>query len=177
MSAGGSGKDLQSITQYALWLRCSRDLRPVTLPTSMTRYFVCGRCQCRWQVSRPSGSAQPAQSHPPSGPNRFNARSIDSPRSVSVPDCTAKNSQPRHTGSWAGTLAPLSAPPPCDARRVQPGFTKGDSMGDKVGKKDKKKNQQQLATKQKHKEQKRLDKAPSRPLVVNTERHTAPKEL
>ena len=41
-------------------------------------------------------------------------------------------------------------------------------MGDKGGKKDKKKNQQQLATKQKHKEQKRLDKAPSRPVAVNT---------
>ena len=41
-------------------------------------------------------------------------------------------------------------------------------MGDRGGKKDKKKNQQQLATKQKDKEQKRLDKAPSRPLTVNT---------
>ena len=35
-------------------------------------------------------------------------------------------------------------------------------MGDKGGKKDKQKNQQQLVTKQKDKEQKRLDKAPSR---------------
>jgi len=40
-------------------------------------------------------------------------------------------------------------------------------MGDRGGKKDKKKNQQQLATKQKTKEQKRLDKTPSRPLAVN----------
>jgi hypothetical protein len=40
-------------------------------------------------------------------------------------------------------------------------------MGDRGGKKDKKKNQQ-LATKQKHKEQKRLDKAPSKPLSVST---------
>jgi hypothetical protein len=47
---------------------------------------------------------------------------------------------------------------------VQLGFTKGDSMG---GKKDKKKNQEQLAMKQKHKEQKRVDKAPSKPLAVN----------
>lgn len=48
-------------------------------------------------------------------------------------------------------------------------FTKeGSSMGDRGGKKDKKKNQQQLATKQKHKEQKRLDKAPSKPLSVST---------
>jgi hypothetical protein len=44
------------------------------------------------------------------------------------------------------------------ARRVQLGFTKGDSMGDRGGKKDK----------QKHKEQKRLDKAPSRRLTANT---------
>ena len=35
-------------------------------------------------------------------------------------------------------------------------------MGDKGGKKDKQKTQQQLATKQKDKEQKRLDKAPAR---------------
>lgn len=41
-------------------------------------------------------------------------------------------------------------------------------MGDRGGKKDKKKNQQQLATKQKHKEQEKLGKAPSRPVAVNT---------
>ncbi len=41
-------------------------------------------------------------------------------------------------------------------------------MGDRGGKKDKKKNQQQLATKQRSKELKRLDKAPSRPPTVNT---------
>ena len=40
-------------------------------------------------------------------------------------------------------------------------------MGDRGGKKDKKKNQQQLATKQNLKEQKKLDKAPPRPLAVN----------
>ena len=42
---------------------------------------------------------------------------------------------------------------------------RGSDMGDRGGKKDKKKNQEQLATKQKGKEQKRLDKAPSRPLA------------
>jgi len=36
-------------------------------------------------------------------------------------------------------------------------------MGDKGGKKDKKKNQQQLATKQKRKDLKRLDRMPSKP--------------
>ena len=41
-------------------------------------------------------------------------------------------------------------------------------MGDRGGKKDKKKNQQQLVTKQKHKEQRKLDKAPSKLLAVNT---------
>ena len=41
-------------------------------------------------------------------------------------------------------------------------------MGDRGGKKDKKKNQQQLATKHQHKEQKRLDKAASRPVAVKT---------
>jgi hypothetical protein len=41
-------------------------------------------------------------------------------------------------------------------------------MGDRGGKKDKKKNQQQLATKQKDKEQTKLDKAPSRPVPANT---------
>ena len=46
--------------------------------------------------------------------------------------------------------------------------TKGAAMGDRGGKKDKKKNQQQLATKQKHKEQGKLDKTPSRPLAVTT---------
>jgi hypothetical protein len=46
-------------------------------------------------------------------------------------------------------------------------------MGDRGGKKDKKKNQQQLATKQKDKEQKRLDKTPSRPSAVNTARSPA----
>lgn len=40
-------------------------------------------------------------------------------------------------------------------------------MGDRGGKKDKKKNQQQLATKQKHREQRKLDKTPSRPLAAN----------
>ena len=41
-------------------------------------------------------------------------------------------------------------------------------MGDRGGKKDKIKNQQQSATKQKDKEQKRLDKVPARPLAANT---------
>jgi hypothetical protein len=36
-------------------------------------------------------------------------------------------------------------------------------MGDKGGKKDKKKNQQQLATKQKNKDLKRLGSVPSKP--------------
>ena len=41
-------------------------------------------------------------------------------------------------------------------------------MGDRGGKKDKIKNQQQLATKQKNKDQQRLDRAPSKPLAANT---------
>jgi hypothetical protein len=42
-------------------------------------------------------------------------------------------------------------------------------MGDRGGKKYKKKYQQQLATKHKHKEEKKLDKAPARPpSAVNT---------
>lgn len=41
-------------------------------------------------------------------------------------------------------------------------------MGDRGGKKDKIKNQQQLATKQKNKDRKRLDRAPSKPLAANT---------
>jgi hypothetical protein len=41
-------------------------------------------------------------------------------------------------------------------------------MGDRGGKKDKKKNQERLVTKQKDKEQKKQDKAPSRPLAANT---------
>ena len=41
-------------------------------------------------------------------------------------------------------------------------------MGDKGGKKDKNKNQQQLATKQKNKDLKRLDKAPSKPSTAST---------
>ena len=42
-------------------------------------------------------------------------------------------------------------------------------MGDKGGKKDKNKNQQQLATKQKDKEQRKLVKAPSKaPVRLNT---------
>lgn len=45
---------------------------------------------------------------------------------------------------------------------------KGNCMGDRGGKKDKIKNQQRLATKQKNKNQKRLDKAPSKPLAENT---------
>lgn len=52
---------------------------------------------------------------------------------------------------------------------VPQGFTRrGTSMGDRGGKKDKIKNQQQLATKQKNKDQKRLDRAPSKPLAANT---------
>jgi hypothetical protein len=39
-------------------------------------------------------------------------------------------------------------------------------MGDKGGKKDKNKSQQQLATKQKDKEQRKQDKAPSRKPVA-----------
>jgi len=45
---------------------------------------------------------------------------------------------------------------------------KENSMGDRGGKKDKQKNQQQLVTKQKDKEKKKLDKAPSRPLGAKT---------
>ena len=41
-------------------------------------------------------------------------------------------------------------------------------MGDRGGKKDKQKNQQQLVTKQKDKEKRKLDKAPSRPLGAKT---------
>ena len=42
-------------------------------------------------------------------------------------------------------------------------------MGDRGGKKDKKKNQEQIVTKQKHKEQRKLDKgAPRVPTAVNT---------
>jgi hypothetical protein len=32
--------------------RCSAASGTLNLLTSMTRYFVCGRCQCRWQVAR-----------------------------------------------------------------------------------------------------------------------------
>jgi len=39
-------------------------------------------------------------------------------------------------------------------------------MGDKGGKKDKEKNQQQLANKQKQKEQKRQDKVPPRTAIA-----------
>jgi transposase-like protein len=35
--------------------RCTATDATVTLLTSMTRYFVCNRCQSRWQVSRVSG--------------------------------------------------------------------------------------------------------------------------
>ena len=41
-------------------------------------------------------------------------------------------------------------------------------MGDRSGKKDKTKNQQQLAIKQKHKEQQKLDKAPSKTSLAAT---------
>ena len=93
---------------------------------------------------------------------------------MSVPDCTRKGSQPRHTSTWrrlsqrcegACQLADV-----LETRSGRAGFTrqKGESMGDRGGKKDKKKSQQQLATKQKHKEQRKLDKAPSRPLAATT---------
>ena len=32
--------------------RCSTASGLLNLLTSMTRYYVCGRCQCRWQVAR-----------------------------------------------------------------------------------------------------------------------------
>ena len=32
--------------------RCSAPCRAPNLLTSMTRYYACGRCACRWQVSR-----------------------------------------------------------------------------------------------------------------------------
>ena len=41
-------------------------------------------------------------------------------------------------------------------------------MGDRGGKKDKKKNQQQLETKHKDKEHRKLDKAPARPLAARS---------
>ena len=41
-------------------------------------------------------------------------------------------------------------------------------MGDRGGKKDKKKNQEQLATKQKHKDQQKVDKAPSKRAAATT---------
>ncbi len=47
-------------------------------------------------------------------------------------------------------------------------------MGDRGGKKDKIKNQQQLATKQKNKSQKTVDKAPSKPLAAATPRRNQP---
>ena len=65
-------------------------------------------------------------------------------------------------------LTGVSATPTCETGvQYRPAHeAKGDSMGDKGGKKDKKKNQQQLATKQKDKEQRKLDKAPSRPVAT-----------
>jgi hypothetical protein len=36
--------------------RCNAPDATMTLLTSMIRYFMCSRCQWRWQVSRPSGS-------------------------------------------------------------------------------------------------------------------------
>ena len=36
--------------------RCRATGARMTLLTSMVRYFMCDRCQCRWQVSRPGGS-------------------------------------------------------------------------------------------------------------------------
>lgn len=48
---------------------------------------------------------------------------------------------------------------------------KGNGMGDRGGKRDKIKNQQQLATKQKNKSQKTVDKAPSKPLAATPRRN------
>ena len=55
--------------------------------------------------------------------------------------------------------------------RSQTARDKGNGMGDRGGKKDKIKNQQQLATKQKNKSQKRVDKAPSKPLAATPRRN------
>ena len=88
----------------------------------------------------------------------------------SVLDCTPKTPRRCHTGAdsfFSGVGMQTST----DAECPQVRFTKqrGTSMGDRGGKKDKKKNQQQLATKQKHKEQQKLDKAPSKtPLAATT---------
>ena len=39
-------------------LRCGAPGATMTLLTSMTRYFMCDRCECRWQVSRLPGVEQ-----------------------------------------------------------------------------------------------------------------------
>ena len=76
--------------------------------------------------------------------------------------------------SYSGVRAPvrnhIQLADVLETRSGRAGFTrqKGKSMGDRGGKKDKKKSQQQLATKQKHKEQRKLDKAPSKPLAATT---------
>jgi formate dehydrogenase maturation protein FdhE len=36
--------------------RCGATGATMTLLTAMVRYFMCDRCQCRWQVSRPGWS-------------------------------------------------------------------------------------------------------------------------
>lgn len=40
--------------------RCSAPCGALNLLTSMTRYYVCGRCECRWQVSRMEESNSPS---------------------------------------------------------------------------------------------------------------------
>jgi transposase-like protein len=39
--------------------RCQASDLAMTLLTSMTRYYVCERCQCRWQVLRQTASDEP----------------------------------------------------------------------------------------------------------------------
>jgi hypothetical protein len=42
--------------------RCSTASGTLNLLTSMMRYYVCGRCQCRWQVARVEEGNSPAGS-------------------------------------------------------------------------------------------------------------------
>lgn len=43
--------------------RCKAADQNMTLLTSMHRYYSCGRCACRWQISRSS-----ERMHPDGGP-------------------------------------------------------------------------------------------------------------
>lgn len=36
--------------------RCSATGATMTLLTSWVRYFMCGHCQCTWQISRSTGN-------------------------------------------------------------------------------------------------------------------------